>query len=51
MELEERCIAKIVVEVSVNKDEVSMSGGLDPGEGGYQIGTEDWMGANALWGS
>ena len=39
-----RHIAK--VEASVNKGEVSKSGGLDPGEGGYQIGAKDWMGAN-----
>ena len=39
-QVEEFCATK------VEQGEVSKSGGLDPGEGGYQIGAKDWMGAN-----
>ena len=44
-QVEEFCATK------VEQGEVSKSGGLDPGEGGYQIGDKDWMGANEARGT
>ena len=44
-QVEEFCATK------VEQGEVSKSGGLDPGEGGYQIGAKDWMGVNEARGT
>ena len=44
-QVEEFCATK------VEQGEVSKSGGLDPGEGGYQIGAKDWMSANEARGT
>ncbi len=42
-QVEECCATKV--------EQMSKSGGLDPGEGGYQIGAKDWMGANEARGT
>ena len=44
---------RLVKEIGAKEDkmEVLKNGGLDPGEGGYQIGTKDWMDANEARGA
>ena len=42
-QVEECCATKV--------EQMSKSGGLDPGEGGYQIGAKDWMGVNEARGT